>query len=157
MSKKWLNSESQVLKVVCMCFKVHHMRNIWVTFRNNQIKIRTSKSGCFWLFFGNFRKKWLTSESQELKVVCMWFKVHSMWNMWVSFRNNQKKIKTSKSGCFWLFLANCRKNGWILYHKYQKWYACGLKFIICGIYEFLSEIINLKSEHQNPAVVGFFS
>ena len=64
----------------------------------------------------NFCKNWLNSESRVPEVLCMWFKVHSMRNIWLSFRNNNIKFKKSKSGCFWLIFA---KNGWILNLGYQ--------------------------------------
>ena len=111
MQENWLNSESRVPKVVWTWFKVHSMRNIWLSFRNNKMKFKISRSGCFWLFWLIFAKKWLNSEYRVPKVLWMWFKVHSMRNIGLSFRNNKIKFKISKSGCFWLTFA---KNGWIL-------------------------------------------
>ena len=55
--------------------------------------------------FGYFLQKWLNSESRISKEVCTWFKVHSMRNIWLLFRNNNKIFKISKSGCFWLIFA----------------------------------------------------
>ena len=59
-----------------------------------------SASGSFGCFLVNFCKEWLNSESRVSKVLCTWFKVHSMRNIWLSFRNNNIKFKISKSGCF---------------------------------------------------------
>ena len=125
---------------------------IWRRFWKKQSE-STKISGCdrFGCFLAIFCKKWLNSESGVLKVVCRWFKVHSMRNIRLLFKNNNKIFKISKSGWFWLFFA---KNGWILNLGYQKRYARGLKFIRCGIYDFHSEITIKYSKYQNLTVFG---
>ena len=115
-----------------------------------------SRCGSFGWFLAEFCKKWLNSESRVPKVLWMWFKVHSMRNIRLSFRNNKMKFKISRSGCFWLFWLIFAKNGWILNIGYQKCYECGLKSIRCGTYDFLSEITKWNSKYQDLAVFGCF-